>query len=264
MNNTSTGRSIDVSTALHRGHPAEAQPLDSDAEVAKRVDTLIAHVQRQQAAPAGIDGEAEPRCARLLGVEAHARRGRALQIATRRSEQFEELVRGDHEVDRAIGRRQAILDDRHGPPGQPSRLGDPSGDLVHEPVAALGDEDVDRSHALLAPRDQPQRLARRSTELAQCPNQHTGLVGMVDALAEHRTHDAAPADDGRKVGDELANFVASLQRLRPQFVDLGTNGLDPATELGVLGTELFELLGRHRGKDTPEMCTRDRSPGQRP
>ena len=81
MNSTSIGRSTDGGRCLHRRHAAEAEPLDRDAlRRAERVDTLVADVERQQAATACVDGQAEPRRARLLGVDADARRCGALQL----------------------------------------------------------------------------------------------------------------------------------------------------------------------------------------
>ena len=87
---------------------------------------------------------------------------------------------------------------------------------------------------------------------------------MIGALANHLPDDCAAADHGGQVGNQLANLIASLQRLGAQFVDLGTDRIDSSTQFGVLGTEVVEFLGRHRDKDTPEMCNRDRSPEQRP
>ncbi len=132
---------------MHRGHTAESQAVGIDAGRAQRGDALITDVEREQAAPAGVDGEAEPGGARLLGVHTHAGGCRTLQRLLGRGEELEELVRGDDDVDRTIGRWQPIIDELDLPPAQCRGLGDPSGDLRHEPVAALGDEDVDRRHA---------------------------------------------------------------------------------------------------------------------
>ena len=101
-------------------------------------------------------------------------------------------------------------------------------------------------------------------ELAKRSPQHARLVGVVGGFVQHLAHDGAAADHGWQVGDELANLVAPLQRLGPQLVDLGAHDVDAVTQFGVLRTEVVEFLGRHRGKDTPGMCTRRRSPEQRP
>ena len=65
---------------LHRRHATEAKPLGRYPDVVQRIDTLVADVQGQQTAMARLDGQAEPRGTRLLGVDADARRRRTLQV----------------------------------------------------------------------------------------------------------------------------------------------------------------------------------------
>ena len=81
-------------------------------------------------------------------------------------------------------------------------------------------------------------------------------------LDEHLANDGLATDNGRQVGDQLANLVAPLQRLGPKLIDLGLDGFDPAPEFGVLRTEVVEFLGRHLIK-IRRMCEHDRSPEQR-
>ncbi len=249
---------------LHRRHTAEAEPFDRKTCAAECSGALITDVQRQQAATAGVYGQPEPRRSRLFGVDADTGRRGALQVVAWCRGQLEELVWGHDQIDGAIGVRESVVDQLDLAAGQLGGLGNPAGDVAHELVAARGDEHSDCGHALLAPCDHAPRLARGSAEFAQRPPQHARLVGMVEALAQHVAHDRATADHSWQVGDEAANLVTSLQRLRSQLVDLGAHHLDAVTQFGVLGTEMVEFLGRHRGKDTPGMCTRSRSPEQRP
>ena len=93
-----------------------------------------------------------PGCSVLMQMLAAA--ARCSSVASGR-EQFEELVWRDDQIDRTVGAWQAVVDHLDLSAGQLSGLGNPTGDLRHELVAALGDENLYRSHALLTRRDLP-------------------------------------------------------------------------------------------------------------
>ena len=105
-----------------------------------------------------------PGCSVLTQMLAAAARCSALREAGYSSKNS---CGSDDEIDRTVGSGKTIVDQLDLAAGQRRGLGDPTGDVVHELVAALGDEHVDGGHALLTPCDQPKRFARAAADLAQ-------------------------------------------------------------------------------------------------
>jgi glycosyltransferase involved in cell wall biosynthesis len=76
---------------------------------------------------------------------------------------------------------------------------------------------------------------------------------VVHGVTEQFDENLTPTQHCWDVGHESADLGAALHRFGAQLIDLDLGDLDSMPKLGVLGAELFDLVGGHRGKDTPGM-----------
>ena len=222
-NSTSIGR-VAVGRMHDRRHGAQLQVARIDADRAQRVDSVRVDVERDQTSPAGIDRQVEPWRSRLLGADAHADRGGALQVGLRSIGQLEELVWRDDEVDAAaaVGQRPVVDDDALRRPVCVAAS------TIHEAMSRMNPLPVAATNTRTSAFDPPStwpgssaatkhdadRLARGASQLAQRPSDHACLVGVVTDVAQHSGDQRVPTHRGRQRFSHRPDFGAPVPALR--------------------------------------------------